>query len=158
MFAFWRFFLRGDRSSVSGRKFWRAFDVYVRVVLDEEGNQVPQGQEGELAATGPMVFTGYYKAEEANRKSFTKDGYFRSGDLARINSKGNFTITGRTKDLINRGGEKVSAEEVEEMLITMDGVASIAAVAMPVTSMSMVLVSGVPVTSIWTRSPGSLGT
>lgn len=105
------------------------WDTYV--VLDEEGKQVPQGQEGELAATGPMVFTGYYKAEEANRKSFTKEGYFRSGDLARINGKGNFTITGRTKDLINRGGEKVSAEEVEEMLITMDGVASIAAVAMP---------------------------
>lgn len=101
------------------------------VVLDEEGKEVPQGQEGELAAKGPVVFTGYYKAEEANRKSFTREGYFRSGDLARINAKGNFTITGRSKDLINRGGEKVSAEEVEEMLITMEGIESIAAVSMP---------------------------
>lgn len=101
------------------------------VILDEEGREAPQGQEGELAAKGPLVFTGYYKAEEANRKSFTMEGYFRSGDLARINDRGNFIITGRSKDLINRGGEKISAEEVEEMLITMEGVSSVAAVSMP---------------------------
>ncbi len=101
------------------------------IILDEDGKEVPVGQEGELAATGPTVFTGYYNAEEANRKSFTREGYFRSGDLARINASGNFTITGRVKDLINRGGEKISAEEVEEMLVTMEGVASVAAVSMP---------------------------
>ena len=105
------------------------WDKYV--ILDEEGREVPQGQEGELAATGPTVFTGYYKAEEANRKSFTAEGYFRSGDLAKVNARGNFTITGRSKDLINRGGEKISAEEIEEMLIVMEGVASVAAVSMP---------------------------
>lgn len=101
------------------------------VILAEDGKEVSQGQEGELAATGPTVFTGYYKAEEANRKSFTRNGYFRSGDLARLNARGNFTITGRSKDLINRGGEKISAEEVEEMLVTMEGVAAVAAVSMP---------------------------
>lgn len=100
-------------------------------VLNDKEELVPQGLDGELAGKGPTIFTGYYKAEEANRKAFTHDGYFLTGDVVRINDKGNFMITGRKKDLINRGGEKVSAEEVEDMILTMAGVREVAVVAMP---------------------------
>ncbi len=100
-------------------------------VLNDKEEPVPQGQDGELAGKGPVIFTGYYKAEEANKKAFTHDGFFLTGDVVRINDKGNFLITGRKKDLINRGGEKVSAEEVEDMILTMEGVREVAAVAMP---------------------------
>ncbi len=100
-------------------------------VLNDKEEPVTQGQDGELAGKGPIIFTGYYKAEDANRKAFTRDGFFLTGDVVRVNDRGNFMITGRKKDLINRGGEKVSAEEVEDMILTMEGVREVAAVAMP---------------------------
>lgn len=100
-------------------------------LLDDEERDVPQGQEGELAGKGPSVFSGYYKDEESNRKCFTRSGYYRTGDLAKINALGNFIVTGRKKDLINRGGEKVNAEQVEEMILSMDGILDVAVVAMP---------------------------
>ena len=78
---------------------------------------------------------GYYKSEETNRLCFTPDGYFMTGDLARINEKGNFIITGRVKDVINRGGEKISAPEVEELVMGIEGVLAAAAVPMPDTRM-----------------------
>ncbi len=100
-------------------------------ILDDEEREVPQGQEGELAAKGPSVFSGYYKDEEANKKAFTRSGYYRTGDMARINNLGNYFITGRKKDLINRGGEKVNAEQVEEMIMSLEGVLDVAVVGMP---------------------------
>lgn len=100
-------------------------------ILDDEERDIPQGKEGELAGKGPSVFSGYYKDEESNKKCFTRSGYYRTGDLARINDKGNYIITGRKKDLINRGGEKVNAEQVEEMMLAMEGIVDVAVVAMP---------------------------
>ncbi len=100
-------------------------------ILDDEERDVPPGQEGELAGKGPSVFSGYYKDEESNKKCFTKSGYYRTGDLARTNAMGNYIITGRKKDLINRGGEKVNAEQVEEMVMTMEGILDVSVVAMP---------------------------
>jgi len=76
--------------------------------LDQEGKPAPIGVEGELAAKGPGVFTGYSKNVQANRDSFTPDGYFRTGDLAVIDEKGNIRITGRIKDIIIRGGENIA--------------------------------------------------
>lgn len=100
-------------------------------VISEDGAEMPRGEEGLLAAKGATIFAGYYKSEETNRLSFTPDGYFTTGDLARINDKGNFIITGRKKDVINRGGEKISAPEVEELIMGIDGVIAAAAVPMP---------------------------
>lgn len=121
----------GDQDQIFttvGRPFcpWDDFTLF-----DEEGKEVPQGEEGLLAAKGATIFTGYYKAEDTNRLSFTPEGYFVTGDLARINEKGNFIITGRVKDVINRGGEKISAPEVEELVMGIEGVLAAAAVPMP---------------------------
>jgi non-ribosomal peptide synthetase component E (peptide arylation enzyme) len=101
------------------------------VILDEDGNQTPAGIEGELSAKGPGVFTGYLKNPEANKKEFTPDGYFRTGDLATIDKSGNIRITGRIKDIIIRGGENIAARDVEDLISSHSGVEYVAVVGMP---------------------------
>jgi len=86
-------------------------------VVDSHGNDVKPGNVGELLVRGPYTIRGYYKAEEYNSTAFTPDGYLRTGDLARITASGHMTVEGRLKDVINRGGEKVSPEEVESHLL-----------------------------------------
>jgi non-ribosomal peptide synthetase component E (peptide arylation enzyme) len=85
-------------------------------IIDEAGNEVPREAEGELVSKGPGVFTGYFKSPEENSQIFTKDGFFKTGDRARKDRDGNITITGRIKDIINRGGEKISALDIENRL------------------------------------------
>ncbi|MGW4380390.1 (2,3-dihydroxybenzoyl)adenylate synthase [Kitasatospora sp. NPDC004531] len=92
-------------------------DDEVRIV-DESGAPVPDGETGEMQARGPYTVRGYYRAPEENARSFTPDGFFRTGDLAVRRPDGNIMIVGRIKDVINRAGEKVSAEEVERHLRT----------------------------------------
>jgi 2,3-dihydroxybenzoate-AMP ligase len=87
-------------------------------IVDESGNPVPDGEAGEMQARGPYTIRGYYQAPEENARSFTPDGFFRTGDLVRRRPDGNIVIVGRNKDVINRAGEKVSAEEVERQLRT----------------------------------------
>ncbi|MEV0962751.1 AMP-binding protein [Streptomyces sp. NPDC049910] len=87
-------------------------------IVDESGNPVPDGEAGEMQVRGPYTIRGYYRAPEENARSFTRDGFFRTGDLVRRSPDGNITIVGRIKDVINRAGEKVSAEEVERQLRT----------------------------------------
>jgi non-ribosomal peptide synthetase component E (peptide arylation enzyme) len=99
--------------------------------LDEDGNKTPPGVEGELAARGPGVFTGYFNNPQANQKEFTPDGYFRTGDLAAIDENGCVRITGRIKDIIIRGGENIAARDVEDAISTSSKVEYVAAVAMP---------------------------
>jgi 2,3-dihydroxybenzoate-AMP ligase len=86
-------------------------------VVNEEGQEVPPGGIGELICRGPYTIRGYYKAEEYNRKAIDAKGFYWSGDLVRLDEKGNVIVEGRRKDVINRGGEKISAEEVEDLLI-----------------------------------------
>jgi len=105
------------------------YDEYRAV--DESGAAVPAGQDGELAAKGPCIVSGYFKSDEENQKVFTPDGFFRTGDLVKFDKRGNMIITGRKKDVINRGGEKVSAYEVEEMLHAFPGVLRAAVIGMP---------------------------
>lgn len=101
-------------------------------IIDEEEKEVPMGTEGELVAQGPGVFTGYYKAEEENRKVFTHDGFFRTGDLGKIiNQQGYLRITGRKKDIIIRGAENISATEVEELILSHPSAEDTAVVGMP---------------------------
>ena len=100
-------------------------------ILDDQGRQLPAETDGELAARGPGIFAGYLKNPEENRRAFTADGFFRTGDLARIDRSGNLKITGRIKDLINRGGEKISPAQIEGLLLSHPDIVDAAVVGMP---------------------------
>ncbi|MFJ3232898.1 (2,3-dihydroxybenzoyl)adenylate synthase [Streptomyces sp. NPDC086787] len=98
------------------------------LVVDADGRPVPADAEGELLVRGPYTIRGYYRAEEQNRSAFTADGYFRTGDLVRHGPDGSIVVVGRIKDVINRGGEKVPAEEIEEHLLTHEAIRDAAVV------------------------------
>ncbi|WP_068928421.1 (2,3-dihydroxybenzoyl)adenylate synthase [Planobispora rosea] len=100
-------------------------------IVDESGADVPAGHSGELLVRGPYTIRGYFRAEEHNARSFTSDGFFRTGDLARRTETGHLVICGRVKDVINRGGDKVPADEVEEHLLAHPGVRAAAVVPVP---------------------------
>ena len=99
-------------------------------IVDERGDPVPEGQVGELWTRGPYTICGYFNAETHNRTAFA-DGWYRTGDLVRIGLGGNLVVAGRSKDQINRGGEKISAEEIENLAYGLDAVELAAAVAVP---------------------------
>jgi 2,3-dihydroxybenzoate---[aryl-carrier protein] ligase len=100
-------------------------------LLDDEGGAVAPGQVGEFCARGPYTLRGYYGAPEHNARAFTPDGFYRSGDLMRRHPSGNYMVEGRKKDLINRGGEKISAEEVENLILSHPAVINVACVPLP---------------------------
>ncbi len=100
-------------------------------ILDEGGKEVPPGIEGELTVRGPHCFRGYFKDPEENRKSFNNEGFFHTGDLAVRRPDGNYKLVGRKKDMIIRGGENISASEVEELLRSYEKVQDVAVVGMP---------------------------
>ena len=100
-------------------------------IVDYDGTDVAPGAVGELWCRGPYTLRGYFRASERNREAFTPDGFYRTGDLVRRHPSGNLVVEGRIKDLINRGGEKVSAEEIEAHLIAHPAIAAAAVVAMP---------------------------
>ncbi|GGW20677.1 2,3-dihydroxybenzoate-AMP ligase [Streptomyces capoamus] len=100
-------------------------------VVDGAGREVAPGEVGELLARGPYTIRGYYRAPEHNARAFTPDGFFRTGDLVRLTEEGNVVVSGRVKDIIHRGGDKVSAEEVESHLLTHPAVRDVAVVGLP---------------------------
>ncbi|NKZ13539.1 AMP-binding protein [Mycolicibacterium septicum DSM 44393] len=104
-------------------------------VVDEDGHDVAPGQEGELLVRGPYTLNGYYRADEANARSFSPDGFYRTGDRVRIFTDGPragyVEVTGRIKDVIHRGGETVSATDLEDHLLSHPAVFAAAAVALP---------------------------
>jgi 2,3-dihydroxybenzoate-AMP ligase len=101
------------------------------MLLDDDDKIVPFGEVGEFCARGPYTLRGYYGTPEHNAKAFTPDGYYRSGDLMRQHKSGAYMVEGRKKDLINRGGEKISAEEIENLILSHPSVQNVACVAMP---------------------------
>ena len=105
-------------------------DDEVRLV-DDEGREVPDGEVGELTCRGPYTLRGYYGVPEYNARQFTPDGFYRSGDLMRKHPSGNYVVEGRKKDLINRGGEKISCEEIENLILMHPAVQNVACVAVP---------------------------
>lgn len=115
------------RESV-GRPICTADEV---MLLDEYDQPVPDNVPGELCCRGPYTLRGYFNAEEHNARSFTPDGFYRSGDMMRRLPSGNYVVEGRKKDLINRGGEKISAEEIENLILSYSKVQNVACVAMP---------------------------
>ncbi|PKW17599.1 (2,3-dihydroxybenzoyl)adenylate synthase [Saccharopolyspora spinosa] len=101
------------------------------LVVDDADNPVAPGETGHLLTRGPYTIRGYYRAEEHNARAFTPDGYYRTGDVVRLTPAGNVVVEGRAKDQINRGGEKIAAEEVENHLLAHPAVHDAAVVSMP---------------------------
>lgn len=104
-------------------------------VVDESGDGVPPGEEGELLVRGPYTLNGYYRDDDANARSFSPDGFYRTGDRVRIFADGPragyVEVVGRIKDVIHRGGETVSATDLEDHLHTHPAIYAAAAVALP---------------------------
>lgn len=100
-------------------------------VVDDADRELPPGEVGNLLVRGPCVLRGYYDVAEHNAVTFTADGFLRTGDLARFDADGRLVIAGRVKSIINRGGEKVSAEEVESHLLAYPGIKAVAVVPCP---------------------------
>jgi len=116
------------RRETCGRPASPDDEVYL---VDEDGNVVPDGEPGELIVRGPYTLRGYFRSPEHNARAFTADGFYRSGDLLRKMPSGNYVVEGRVKDLINRGGEKISAEEVENLILAHPAVLNVACVPYP---------------------------
>jgi len=104
--------------------------VQVRII-DENGQVVPVGVQGELCTRGYSVMIGYWDDDEQTRASIDTDGWMHTGDLATIDAQGYCKITGRVKDMIVRGGENVYPREVEEYLYRLDGVAQVQVFGIP---------------------------
>jgi acyl-CoA synthetase (AMP-forming)/AMP-acid ligase II len=99
-------------------------------IMDEDGRFLPAGEEGEVVIRGANVTAGYEANPEANAASFV-NGWFRTGDQGRLDDEGYLWLTGRLKEMINRGGEKVSPLEIEAVLMTHPGVQQVVVFAMP---------------------------
>ena len=124
------FFVRlGDPPEVALETCGRPIspDDEVRLV-DGDGREVRDGEVGELTCRGPYTLRGYFGVPEYNAKQFTPDGFYCTGDLMRRHPSGNYVVEGRKKDLINRGGEKISAEEIENLILTHPAVQNVACV------------------------------
>src|SRR5690606_22950094 len=105
-------------------------------VVDEEDREVPRNQVGQLLTRGPYTIRGYFPCGDDNldpqhAKNFTADGFYRICDLGRVTDDGYLHVEGRCKDQINRGGEKISAEEVENHLLAHPAVHDVAMVGIP---------------------------
>ena len=107
--------------------------VYGReiAIIGADGIAVPAGVEGEIVTQGEHVFTEYIGEPEATAAVFTADGWFRTGDLGVFDGQGRFRITGRLKEVINRGGEMIAPADVEAVLVTYPGVAESVAFGVP---------------------------
>lgn len=100
-------------------------------LVNEDGIDVAHGEIGELLTRGPYTLRGYYRAQAQNARSFTPDGFYRSGDLARWTTDGNLIVEGRIKEQVNRAGEKIATEEVEQALCFHPAIVSAALVGLP---------------------------
>jgi acyl-CoA synthetase (AMP-forming)/AMP-acid ligase II len=107
----------------------RGTDVQIGI-MNDEGHLLPPGTHGEVVIKGPNVITGYENNPDANAKSFTH-GWFRTGDQGFLDEKGYLTLVSRIKELINRGGEKISPREIDEVLLTHPAVAEAVAFGVP---------------------------
>lgn len=100
------------------------------LVVDDDDNEVPAGTPGNLLTRGPYTIRQYHRAPEVNARSFTGDGFYRTGDIV-VFRDGTLTVVGRAKDQINRGGEKIAPEAVENVLLTHPAVHDVSVVGVP---------------------------
>lgn len=101
------------------------------LVVDDLGQPVPEGEPGYLLTRGPYTIRGYHNNDSANARSFTEDGFYRTGDIVKRNPDGYLSVQGRATDHINRAGEKISAEEIEDHLLAHPNVFDAAVVSIP---------------------------
>jgi len=101
------------------------------LIVDEDGSPVPPGSPGELLTRGPYTPRGYFRAAEHNAVAYTPDGWYRTGDVVRVHPSGNLVVETRVKDLVYRGGEKVSGPEVETLALALPQVRQAAVVPTP---------------------------
>nr|WP_101896955.1 AMP-binding protein [Embleya scabrispora] len=100
-------------------------------IVDEHGDPVAPGAAGEMLVRGPYTLRGYYRAPEHNERAFTEDGFYRTGDVVTRTPDGHLVIEGRIKDVVIRGGDKISAPEIEEHLLALPGVHQVALIGVP---------------------------
>ncbi|AHM71992.1 (2,3-dihydroxybenzoyl)adenylate synthase [Yersinia hibernica] len=100
-------------------------------VVDSDGLPVAIGEVGALVTRGPYTFRGYYRSPAHNANAFDNEGFYHSGDLVQMTTEGYLRVVGREKDQINRGGEKIAAEEIENLLVAHDDIIHAALVSMP---------------------------
>ncbi len=110
---------------------FRARDGAKVKFVDDNGKPVPQGEVGEMCATGPTLSGGYFLDEQATWRDYTRDWWFNTGDLGKIDEDGNIMIVGRKKEMIARGGMKLYPTEIEKLLGIHPSVREVAAVGMP---------------------------
>jgi cyclohexanecarboxylate-CoA ligase len=124
-------FAPGDPPERAWQTDGRALDDVSLRVVDDQGQALAPGTEGNFEVRTPWLFEGYLNRPEPSAEAVTDDGFYRTGDLARIDGQGYLRITGRVKDVINRGGEKVPVAEIEQLLYAHPAVRDAAIVAMP---------------------------
>jgi 3-phosphoshikimate 1-carboxyvinyltransferase len=124
-------FAPGDPPERAWSTDGRALDNISLWIVDDAGRPIPAGREGHFEVQTDCLFEGYLNRPELTAEVLTADGYYRTGDLARLDEDGYLHITGRVKDVINRGGEKVPVVEIEQILYDHPAVREVAIVAMP---------------------------
>jgi 3-phosphoshikimate 1-carboxyvinyltransferase len=124
-------FAPGDPPERAWGSDGRALEGVRLRITDDDGRELAPGEEGNFEVHTDCLFDGYLNRPELTAEAVTDDGWYRTGDLARIDSSGYVRITGRVKDVINRGGEKVPVAEIEQLLHAHPAVSDVAIVAMP---------------------------
>jgi 3-phosphoshikimate 1-carboxyvinyltransferase len=124
-------FVPGEDPDAAAQTDGRAMPGVTLRVVDDAGHPLPPNTEGHFEIATDTLFSGYLNRPELTRQALTPDGFYRTGDLAQIDASGSLRITGRVKDVINRGGEKVPVAEVEQLLYELPDVQEVAIVAMP---------------------------
>jgi 3-phosphoshikimate 1-carboxyvinyltransferase len=124
-------FAPGEEPELSWQTDGRPLEGVTLRVVDDRGEPLPAGAEGNFEVRTPWLFDRYLNRPEATAEALTADGFYRTGDLARLGTDGHMRITGRVKDVINRGGEKVPVAEIEQLLFAHPAVREVAIVAMP---------------------------
>jgi acyl-CoA synthetase (AMP-forming)/AMP-acid ligase II len=117
-----------ERPTSAGKAVYPMVDVKI---MDMDGNEVPQGESGEVCMKSVVNFKGYWNNEEATRDAFHEGGWFRSGDMGYLNEDGYLYINGRFKEIIIRGGENISCQEVEGVLHAHENVDDVMVFSLP---------------------------
>jgi len=100
-------------------------------LVDEDGREVPPGEVGEILGRGPAGVSGYFKDPEATRKVWTEHGWYKTGDLGKLDESGNLVVVGRKKDMIIRGGQNIYPVEIENLLLQHRKISDVSIVGMP---------------------------
>lgn len=124
-------FAPGDPPERAWSADGRPMDHVKLRIVDDEGQEVPTGVEGHYELLTPNAFQGYLNRPDLTAEAFTADGWYRTGDLAHVDADGYLHMTGRVKDVINRGGEKIPVADIEQLLYQHPAVRDVAIVAMP---------------------------